>query len=88
MSFDTSEGNQLSYFQNCYFYKIIWLFHDLNNQVKKLISFLSFSDTNEFFVDTFVTIEYVQTRYMLKMDDHGPSEIGAPVHNYFLTLNG
>ena len=24
VSFDTSEGNQLSYFQNGYFFKIIW----------------------------------------------------------------
>ena len=24
VSFDTSEGNQLSYFQNEYFFKILW----------------------------------------------------------------
>ena len=33
VSFDNSEGNQLSYFQNCHFFKILW-FHMPHNQVK------------------------------------------------------
>ena len=34
VSFDTSEENQLSYFQNGYFFKILWVAHKQNNQVK------------------------------------------------------
>ena len=34
VSFDASEGNQLSYFQNGYFFKILLGFHEADNQVK------------------------------------------------------
>ena len=34
VSFDTSVGNQLSYFQNGYFSKNLWWFHEPHNQVK------------------------------------------------------
>ena len=34
VSFDTSEGNQLSCFQNIYFSKILFDFHKSHNQVK------------------------------------------------------
>ena len=34
VSFDTSEGNQLSCFQNVYFSKILFDFHKSHNQVK------------------------------------------------------
>ena len=34
VDFDTSEGNQLSYFQNGHFFKILWSFHGTHNQVK------------------------------------------------------
>ena len=34
VGFDTSEGKQLSYFQNIYFFKILWGFHETHNQVK------------------------------------------------------
>ena len=34
LSFDTSEGNQLSCFKNDYFLKNLWSFHDAHNQVK------------------------------------------------------
>jgi hypothetical protein len=34
VSFDTSEGKQLSYFQNGYFSKVLWRFHEPHNQVK------------------------------------------------------
>ena len=34
MTFDTSEGNQLSYFQNGYFFKILWWFHQPHNHVR------------------------------------------------------
>ena len=32
--FDTSEGNQLVYFQNDYFFKILWSFHEAHYWVK------------------------------------------------------
>ena len=45
--FDTSEGNQLSYVQNCYFIKIVWSFDEPHSQVKcrlkNKIYFLNFS---------------------------------------------
>ena len=31
VSFDTSEGNQLSFFQNDHFFKILWSFHEAHN---------------------------------------------------------
>ena len=34
VSFDISEENQLSYFQNGYVFKILWKFHEPNNQLK------------------------------------------------------
>jgi hypothetical protein len=34
VSFDTSEGNQLSYFLNSYFSQILLRFHETQNQVK------------------------------------------------------
>ena len=34
VSFYTSEGNQLSYFQNGYFLKILRCFHEAHNQIK------------------------------------------------------
>ena len=34
VSFDTLEENQLSYFQNGYFFKILWGCHEPYNQVK------------------------------------------------------
>ena len=34
MNFDTSEENQLSHFQNGYFFKTLWSFHEPQNQVK------------------------------------------------------
>ena len=34
VSFNTSEENQLSYFQNGYFFKILWGCHEPYNQVK------------------------------------------------------
>ena len=34
VSFDTSEGKQLSHFQNGYFFKILWWCHQPQNQVK------------------------------------------------------
>ena len=33
VSFDTTEENQLSYFQNAYFFKILWWLHEPNNQL-------------------------------------------------------
>ena len=32
VSFETSEGNQLSYFQNSYFFKILWWSHEPHNK--------------------------------------------------------
>ena len=46
VNFDTSERNQLSYFQNGYFSKILWWFHEPHNQenagkkVWKVLNFL------------------------------------------------
>ena len=34
VNFYISEGNQLSYFQNGYFFKILWWFHEAHNWVK------------------------------------------------------
>ena len=34
VSFDNSEENLLSFFQNDYFFKILWRFHEAHNQVK------------------------------------------------------
>ena len=34
MGFDTSEGKELSYFQNVHFSKIAWGFHETHNLVK------------------------------------------------------
>ena len=34
VNFDNSEGNQLSHFQNGYFFKILLRFHEPYNQVK------------------------------------------------------
>ena len=34
VNFDTLEGNQLSYFQNGLFFKILWWFHEAHNWVK------------------------------------------------------
>ena len=47
VSFATSKGNQLSHFQNQYFFKILWKFHEPHNQVKcrlkNKICYLNFS---------------------------------------------
>ena len=46
VTFDASEENQLSHFQNGYFLKILWRFHEPNNQLKcryqKHNTFISF----------------------------------------------
>ena len=49
VSFEILEGNQLLYFENRYFFKILWSFHETQNQVRyrqKIRSFLNFSLIN------------------------------------------
>ena len=57
MNFDTSEGNQLSYFQNGLFLKILLSLHEPHNQVKYRLKNKVFSELfpNTFFEITFVT---------------------------------
>ena len=57
VNFDTSEGNQLSYFQNGLFFKILLSFHEPHNQVKYRWKNEVFSElfTNTFFEIIFVT---------------------------------
>ena len=56
VSFDTSYGNQLSYFQNGYSSKTLWWFHDSHNQVKYRWKINLFPELfiNKMFGDTFV----------------------------------
>ena len=39
VSFDSPEGYQPSYFQNSYFFKILWGFYETHNQVKYIFFF-------------------------------------------------
>ena len=52
VNFDTSEENQLSYFQKGYFFKILWGCHEPYNEVKcrKKIITISGPFINKFFI--------------------------------------
>ena len=68
VSFDISEENQLSYFQNGYFFKILLGFHEPYNQVKcrlkNKIYFLNFSLMKNNEIDS---IFYIESEYMKRI---------------------
>ena len=67
VSFDTSERNQLSHFQNGYFFKILWSFNEPQNQVKcrlkNKMHFLNFSLMKNNKIDCLFYIEMEYTYF-------------------------
>ena len=70
VSFDNSYENQLSYFQNGYFSKILWSFYDPYNQVKYTKKFKWFTNLfiNKIFEYTFV--RFVSDQSLIRTMNH------------------
>ena len=68
VGFDTSEGNQLSYFQNGYFSKILWWFHEPHNQVKCRYKDLKSSELFTIKIFGYRIVTFLPAQSLLEME--------------------